>query len=240
MTRRPAIGSITPSSNRVVERTLAAILPRFPGLDSCIARITYYGPGIGQPKDGYDAEPFRHAAWQLSHAQVGVVCWNGTRGAGLGLEADRALSATMAEAAGCPATTASLATATLLDLLGAKRIAFVTPGDAAYAQGAAVGLGRRFVGAKAMGLTDNHAASAVTPAAIAALVRELAAESKPDAILLWSTNLPGFEVMAPLEAELGIPVIDSAAAGVWGCLAALGIDPAPAADLGRIFAMAGG
>jgi maleate isomerase len=235
----PAIGTITPSSNRTVERTLAAILPHFPGLDSCIARITYYGPGIGQPKDGYDAEPYRHAAWQLGHAAVGVVCWNGTRGAGLGLDADRALCATMAEAAGCKATTASLATMTLLDRFGATRLGFVTPGDAAYAEEAAAGFGRPMVGARTLGLKDNLASAAVEPARIADLARDLARDAKPDAILLWSTNLPGWETMAPLEAELGIPVLDSAAVGVWACLDAMGIDMAPAAKLGRIFAPRG-
>lgn len=231
-----AIGSITPSSNRTVERTLAAIMPRFPGIDSCVARITYYGPGIGQPKDGYDAEPYRHAAWQLGHADVGVVCWNGTRGAGLGLPADEALCGTMAEAAGCKATTASLGTAALLARFGARRLAFVTPGSVPYAEEAAAGLGLPCVGVRAMGLTDNAASAAVTPERITALAREVAAESRPDAILLWSTNLPGWMTMAPLEAELGIPVIDSAAAGVWACLDALGVDTRPAADLGRIFA----
>ncbi len=231
----PAIGTIVPSSNRVVERTLAGILPHCPGLDSCIARIPYYGPGTGQPKDGYDAEAYRHAAWQLGHAKVGVVCWNGTRGAGLGLAADRALCATMAEAADCPATTAALATATLLDRFGAVRIGFVTPGATALAEEAAAGLGRVLSGVRTLGLTDNHAASLVPPARIAALAREVAAEARPDAILLWSTNLPGWQVMAPLEAELGIPVIDSAAAGVWGCLDALGLDTATASALGRIF-----
>lgn len=66
MNDRPAIGSIAPSSNRVVERTLAVILRRFPGLDSCVARIPFHGAGLGQPKDGYDSEPYRHAAWQLA------------------------------------------------------------------------------------------------------------------------------------------------------------------------------
>lgn len=239
MNNRPAIGSIAPSSNRVVERTLAGIMPRFPGVESCVSRITYYGAGIGQPKDGYDAEAYRHAAWQLGHAQVGVVCWNGTRGAGLGLQADRDLSAVMAEAAGCPATTASLATATLLDALGARRIAFVTPGNVAYAEEAAAGFGRELAGVRTMGLTDNHASSTVPASRIAALAREVAREAKPDAILLWSTNLPGLSVMAPLEAELGIPVIDSAAAGVWACLVSLGLDLAPAASLGRIFTIGG-
>jgi maleate isomerase len=231
----PAIGTITPSSNRTVERTLAGILRILPGVDSCVARITYYGPGIGQPKDGYDPEAYRQAAWQLGHAKVGVVCWNGTRGAGLGLAADRALCATMAEAAGCPATTAALATMTLLDRLGAARIGFVTPGDVTHAEEAAAGLGRTLSGARSLGLTDNQASALVPPERIAALVREVAAETRPDAILLWSTNLAGWQVMAPLEAELGIPVIDSAAAGVWGCLDALGLDMAPAAGLGRIF-----
>jgi maleate isomerase len=232
---RPAIGTITPSSNRTVERTLAAILPLFPEVESCVARITYYGPGIGQPKDGYDVEPYRHAAWQLGHAGVGVVSWNGTRGAGLGLPADQALCATMAEAAGCKATTASLDTAKLLDRFGARRLGFVTPGAASYAEEAAAGLGREMAGVKTLGLTDNAASAQVEPERIMALACELAAEARPEAILIWSTNLPGWMTMAPLEAELGIPVIDSAAAGVWGCLVALGIDPAPAAGLGRMF-----
>jgi maleate isomerase len=235
----PAIGTITPSSNRTVERTLAGILPNFPGLDSCVARIPYYGSGIGQPGDGYDAEPYRRAAWQLGHAAVGVVCWNGTRGAALGLDADRALSATMGEAAGCAATTASLATMTLLDRFGATRLGFVTPGDAADAEKAAAGFGRRMAGARTLGLKDNLASAAVSPAQIAELARGLARDAKPDAILLWSTNLPGWELMAPLEAELGIPVLDSAAVGVWACLDAMGLDPSPAARLGRIFTQRG-
>lgn len=237
MTNRPAIGSIAPSSNRVVERTLAGIMPFFPGIDSCIAKITYYGAGIGQPKDGYLEEAYRHAAWNLGHAEVSVVCWNGTRGAGLGLDADRKLSAVMAEAAGCPATTASLATAQLLGAFGARRIGVVTPGDAAYAEEAATGLGRDLVAVRTLGLTNNHDSSAVPAARIIDLARAVAAEAKPDAILIWSTNLPGLSAMAPLEAELGIPVIDSAAAGVWGCLRGIGVDMAPAVPLGRIFGM---
>lgn len=237
----PAIGTILPSSNRVVERTTAAIMARFPGVDSCCARVAYYGDGLGQPADGYDTEAYRTAAWHLSHARVGAVTWNGTKGAGLGLDADRALAAAMAEAAGLPATTAALDTERLLRRLGAARVGFVTPGAVDYARAAAAGLGVTMTAARGLGLTDNFAASEVTPERIAALAREVAAEAgpRPDAILLWSTNLEGWAAMAPLEAELGIPVIDSAAAGVWGALVALGVDPRPAAALGRIFMLAG-
>jgi maleate isomerase len=238
MTTRPAIGSITPSSNRVVERTLGGIMRFLPGIDSCVARIPYYGAGIGQPKHGYDAETYRQAASMLGHAEVGVVCWNGTRGAGFGLDADRALVRLMAEAAGCPAVTASLATVNLLDAFGARRIGIVTPGDAAYAAQAAHGLGRELAGFRALGQVNNHEAAAVPASRIIALARDLAAEATPDAILLWSTNLFGLDAMAPLEAELGIPVIDSAAAGVHGALRVIGADMAPATPLGRIFAQA--
>jgi maleate isomerase len=65
------------------------------------------------------------------------------------------------------------------------------------------------------------------------------ARDRPDAILTWSTNLPGWQVMATLEAELGLPAVDSAAAGVWGGLLALGLDPAPALGFGRIFGCRG-
>jgi maleate isomerase len=111
----------------------------------------------------------------------------------------------------------------------------VTPGDPGHAAEAAAGFGRPLAGVHSLGLEDNHAAALVPPARIAALAREVAAQARPDAILIWSTNLPGWPVMAALEDELGLPVIDSAAAGVWGCLDALGLDTAPAAALGRIF-----
>jgi maleate isomerase len=238
MTTRLAIGSITPSSNRIVERSLARILRCVPDVDSCIARIPYFGEGVGQPKRGYDHESYRQAAWMLGHAGVGVVCWNGTRGAGFGLDADRDLAATMASAAGCPATTTALATVQLLDALGARRIGIVTPGDTAYAEQAAAGLGRELVAVRSLGLLNNDESAAVPVGRIAALAREVAAEARPEAILLWSTNLYGLEAMAPLEAELAMPVIDSAAAGVWAALRMAGAPMAGAAPLGRMFTTA--
>ena len=69
------------------------------------------------------------------------------------------------------------------------------------------------------------------------LVRVLAPGA--EAVLIWSTNLPGWLAVPGLEAELGIPVLDSASVGVWACLAGLGLDPGPAAACGRIFTVAG-
>jgi len=242
MTRR-AIGTITPSSNRTVEATLAAVMPYFPAIDSVVARIPYYGAAEGQPADGYDIASFRQAAWLLSHAAVEVVCWNGSRGAALGLPMDAALVAEMSAASGLPGTTTALAAATLLQRLGARRIGLVTPGPEAYAAESGVGfaaLGIATVGVRGLGITNNLAAAEVPPAETARLAREVAAAASPDAILLWSTNLPGWSVMAALEAELGIPVLDSAAIGIWACLAALAVDMKLAAPLGRLFTIGQG
>ena len=234
-----AIGQIVPSSNRTVERTTQAVLRHLPDVESCIARITYYGAGLGQPKHGYDQEGYKLAARQLGHAKVDVVSWNGTKGASIGLAEDEALCGVMAEAAGCRATTASLDTARLLRALGVRRAGFVTPGDTAYAEHSAANLGVTLAGVRALGLTDNLASAAVDPARIAEEVRALARSTPCDAILLWSTNLPGWSVVPALEAELGIPVLDSACIGIWGCLVAAGIDPAPAKSLGRMFSVPG-
>jgi maleate isomerase len=231
---RRAIGTILPSSNRSVERVTIAVLRHFPELDACFARIPFHGQGIGQPPDAYDAAPYREAAAQLRHAAVEVVCWNGSRGAALGLTQDEALCAAMAAEAGCAATTAALATARLLGVLGARRLGFVVPGEADDAVRAAAGLGGELVAAHGLGQSDNFAAACTEPGDIASAVRQVA-KAGPDAVLIWSTNLPGWPVVPALEDELGLPVIDSGSAGVWGALAALGLDPAPARALGRIF-----
>jgi maleate isomerase len=238
---RPAIGMILPSSNRVVERTTLALLGHLPGVDACFARIPYAPDGAGQPKDGYDRASYAEAARLLGHAGIGAACWNGSRGAALGLEADRALAALISAEAGCPATTAALFAAEALAAFGARRIGFVLPGRAeeaaAHGAGFAPG-GIATVGARGLGCPDNLSAAAVATPAILDAARALARETAPEAILLWSTNLPGLEAMAPLEAELGIPVLDSAALGVAAGLRAAGIGTAPLAPLGRLFALA--
>ena len=42
---------------------------------------------------------------------------------------------------------------------------------------------------------------------------------------------------AALEAELGIPVLDSVAVSLWGAIGAAGADAAPLAAQGRVFAL---
>lgn len=236
---RIALGTILPSSNRVVERTTAALLRHLPGIDACAARIPHAPDGSGQPAGAYDAASYATAARLLGHAGVAALCWNGTRGASLGLDADRALVATLSAEAGCPAATTALFAAAWLRRHGARRIALLMPGAAAEATAHAAGFAAEGIatrGARGLGCPDNLSAAAVPVAAILDAARALVAQTRPQALLIWSTNLPGLDAMAPLEAEFGLPVLDSAALGVAALLDAAGIDAAPLASFGRLFA----
>ncbi len=70
----------------------------------------------------------------------------------------------------------------------------------------------------------------------AALVREAAA-ARPDAIAIHCTNFRGAHAVPALEAETGIPVLDSVAVALWGALRAAGVETARLARWGRLFGL---
>jgi maleate isomerase len=72
--------------------------------------------------------------------------------------------------------------------------------------------------------------------AIARLVREVAAAA-PEAIAIHCTNFRGGRIAPALEAELGLPVLDSVAVSLWGAIGAAGGDATGLARHGRIFAL---
>lgn len=233
-----AIGVVVPSSNRVVERVTQDVLRLFPDVDACFTRIPYHGKGKGQPEHGYDEEAFLAAAGLLAHADVQAICWNGTRGAAMGFTPDRRLCAQVTAMTGLPAVSTALATLELLAQMNVRRLALVSQGTADYGGALNEQFGRHgveIVLRHDLGITDNYAAARVDPARIATFAREAAATGAVDAVLVWSTNLPGHGIAASLEAELDLPVLDSCAIGVRACLLALGVDPRPAAELGRLF-----
>jgi maleate isomerase len=86
------------------------------------------------------------------------------------------------------------------------------------------------------GLSDNLSYAGVPVERIATMARQVAA-SRPQAIVCLCTNFPAAVMAAPLEAELGLPVYDSTALGVWHALRLCGADTHLAAPLwGSLFA----
>lgn len=85
-----------------------------------------------------------------------------------------------------------------------------------------------------LGDKGNYSFSEYDEATIERLVREVA-ETKPDAITIFCTNLRGALVVDRLERDLGIPIHDTVATAVWAGLRLIGESPSRVVGWGRLF-----
>ncbi|WP_135466120.1 maleate cis-trans isomerase family protein [Crenalkalicoccus roseus] len=234
------LGMLTPSSNTVLEPLTAAMLAALPGASAHFARFRVVAIGMdAASRAQFDPTPILAAAELLADARVHAICWNGTSGAWLGLEQDRALCAAITRRTGIPATTATLALMQALAALGLRRYGLVTPyleevQRAIVARWRAEGLD--CVAERHLGDPGNFSFAGHTEARIEELIREVAREGAP-AIVVHCTNFRAARLVPALEAALGIPVLDSVAVALWGALRAAGADPSPLAAWGRLFAL---
>jgi len=230
-----SFGTIAPSSNIIVERVTLAMTRDIAEVSPHFARFGFAGPS-DTVVDDYHWPSMLGAAQLLADAHVDLICWNGSKGGELGFDRDRVLCQRIEDAHGIPAVTSVLALDQLLRGANMDRIAFVTPfrqpvNDKIVRGWTAAGY--QCVADLGAGLSDNFSYSSMAPETLTAMARQVA-ESKPDAILFYCTNLPGAGLCAAMEAELGIPVLDSVSAGVWGALSGLGLSGGLADRWGRL------
>ncbi|MEZ5863755.1 MAG: aspartate/glutamate racemase family protein [Geminicoccaceae bacterium] len=228
-----ALGVITPSGNRVVERVTIGILAQFPEISCHFSRTPVFGSTDAYP-DGYDWDGMLGAAALLDHADPDLLVWNGSKAGGIRFALDDELAARVSR----KLTSSTLALRELLIARNWRRIGLVTPYSAAG--GAAVertftAEGYPCAAAVHAELADNLSYAAIPAEQIRAMCRRAAA-ARPDVIVAWCTNFPAAPLVAEIEAETGVPMLDSTSLAVWGALRALGIDPRPAAAWGSIFA----
>lgn len=239
MTRRVRLGMLTPSSNTVLEPVTTAMLAGLPEVSAHFGRfrvteIALSGDALAQ----FDDAPILAAAELLSHAKVDVIAWNGTSSGWLGFEADERLCRRITEATGIPATTSMLALNEILARRGVRRLGFATPyTDDVQARIVSnyAALGHACTGERHLGLRDNFSFSEVEEDALRGMVRAVAAEGA-EAVAVICTNLRAAPLVESLEAELGVPVIDSIATAVWGSLRLAGVEARRVTGWGRIFA----
>jgi maleate isomerase len=232
-----ALATITPSGNRVVERVTQAIC-REAGVDALFTRIPVHGDTGGVAD--YDWPRMEEAAALLAHARPDAISWNGTKGGAMGFDVDHRLVERMGAVAAAPASTAALGILQALGEFGARTIALVTPYDDAYQRkciAAFAAKGLPCAAERHAGLTDNFSYCIVPEGDIAAMTRAAVAESRPDAVVFFCTNFEGARVAPQLEAELGLPVLDSTALGVWAALRSMGADTSGLVGWGRVFGL---
>jgi maleate isomerase len=239
MTRPIRLGVLTPSSNTALEPLTSAIAAALPGCSAHFSRfkvteIALSDQALGQ----FDDSKILAAADLLADAKVDVIGWSGTSSGWLGFDADRRLVERIRERTGIPATTAVLALNELLALRGISRLALVTPYTADVQQRIVENyraLGIEVVAERHLGIRVNHDFALVEPRTLRALMREVA-QAQPQAITTFCTNLHAAALAEPVEAELGIPLLDTVSTTVWGQLRVAGADAAALRGWGQLFA----
>lgn len=235
---RTLLGVLTPSSNTILEPATSALVARVPGASAHFSRLNVLKIALDDDSDNQFArEPMLAAARLLADARVGVIAWSGTSASWLGPDWDDALCAALTAETGIPACTAVGAINELVALRGARRLGLVSPYTTDVQERIAVNYaaqGIEVVAEAHSGLSTNYEFATVSDERVGQMCREVAARGV-DAIVIMCTNMRGWNLMAGLEAELGVPVIDSTAAVVWKALSISGADMAPLADAGWMF-----
>ena len=232
------LGMLTPSSNTVLEPVCGSILAGLGDVSVHFARFRVTEISLSDAaNDQFSREGMLNAAELLADARVNSICWNGTSASWLGLDRDRDLCGAIERATGVSATSSVLAMVELLRGAGVRRLGLVSPyidrvqrqiGETLAAEDFEV------VAEQHLDLSDNFAFAEVTVQQIEDMIRATAL-ANPQAVLVMCTNLRAAPLVEALERELGVPILDSVAAAIWGGLRSAGVSPRRVQGWGRIF-----
>ncbi|MEV8014994.1 decarboxylase [Streptomyces sp. NPDC086554] len=168
-------------------------------------------------------ETLGEAVRALSAAEPEVLAYACTSGSFVGgIAGERAMCEAMTREGAVAAVTTSGALLEALDDLGARRIALVTPYTWSVTQSLEEYLGEAGVtvsGRAYLGLT-RHIWK--VPYRDVADMARLAVRGGVDALFISCTNLPTYDVIPQLEAELRVPVISANQVTMWSALRRLG------------------
>lgn len=168
-------------------------------------------------------ETLTEAVRALSAVRPEVVAYACTSGSFVGGTAgERAMTAAMSRAGETPAVTTSGALLAALRDLGARRVAVVTPYTKSVTDSLEEYLaegGMEVCGRSYLGLTREI--WRVSYREVVRMAYE-AVTGHPDALFISCTNLPTFDMIPQLEAELRIPVLSANQVTVWDALRLIG------------------
>lgn len=171
-----------------------------------------------------DEQIIRSTAQQLRAIGPSAYLYACTSGSFVGgSSGERAIAAALSEAGGAPGVTASGAIVAALAHLGVERVAVATPYDAvitAKLEDYLVEHGIVVTAAKHLGL---DAQMWTVPYTRTAELIRVADSDDAEAIVISCTNLPTYDLIAPLERELGKPIVSANQASMWAVLRTCGI-----------------
>lgn len=236
---RARLGLIVPSTNTTVEPEFAGVMP--PGVACFSTRVM--APETTDPDAKVDAILHMHgrigdAADELASLEPHAIAYACTSGSFLrGTESDEELCARLEERHQIPVITTSTALLRALEVLGAHRLAVVTPYISQVSQGARAYLGQaghEVVAVHDLEMLSNLDKGRLDPDASYRATRALE-RTDVDAIVISCTNWRTSESVTALERDLGVPVISSNLATAWALLRAVGVQTRDA-HASRLFA----
>lgn len=238
-TKRHGLGMLTPSSNTVLEPVTSAMLAGVEGVTAHFGRFRVTEISLGDQALGqFENEPMLAASDLLADALVSTICWNGTSAGWMGFDRDETLCAEITGRTGIPACSSVLAIKEIFERTGVKRYGLVTPYlDEIQERIIAThrGAGFECSAERHLGQKVNFSFSEVSDSQILEMSHAVASENKPDALIIFCTNLRGGPLVGALEESLGIPVYDTVQTGVWKSMCIAGADPASVKGWGRLF-----
>lgn len=164
------------------------------------------------------------ATHDLSTVRPGVVAYACTSGSFVaGVPGERALRTAIVAAGAPAAVTTSGAAAEALHTLGTRRVVVVTPYDESVTERLGRFLTQAGIEVAAAGHLGLVGGIWTVPERVTAdLVRATVCPGA-EAVFVSCTNLRTYDVLAPLEAELGIPVLSANQVTLWQALATVGL-----------------
>jgi|SRR5580658_7714419 maleate isomerase len=235
---RARIGFLVPPGNPTVEPEMTELAP--PGVSVHFTRMSASGNTgelTGQDERTREMVASLDAATSLMAmiSPRAIVLAHAATSYALGRDAEAEVVARLEASSGTRFVTAFAGVAAALHHLGARRIAYATPYDAALTES-----GRAHLTAHGFDVVSMARLEGVrniyeeTPAR-AYMIGKQADRPEAEAVFLSGTGMPTLPIIQALEDDLGKPVISAASAMMWAGLRAAGVS-ARRPGYGRLFA----
>jgi maleate cis-trans isomerase len=223
---RARIGLMVPSGNQVCEAEIHAMMPA--GVAALVTRLELRGSSEAELLHMIGS--LEVASRLLADARPRLIGFHCTAVSTFAPAMAAGIVQRIEAATGLPATATADAILAALDALGARRVLLVTPYITAVHErevGFLAAHGIAVAGGAMLGLNTNAEMADLAPGRIAAQARAAALGTHgAEACFLSCTAIRSAGLIAPLEAELGMPVVTSNQVMAWHMLRRCGIDDA--------------
>lgn len=234
--RPTQLGLIVLETDETIERDLRHLVPDH--VDLLVSRVPFATDVSPETLQAMDDHITASAALlpRAAHLAVtGYGCTSATAQIGPPRIAERVQSGCHTDAVTEPVS----ALVAACNALGVSRLAFLSPYVEDVSARLRNVLRERGISSVAVGTfdePDDSRVARIAPGSTMAAARDLVDGSEADAVFLSCTNLQTLDIIAPLESELGIPVLSSNLVLAWHMLRLSGLKPAAEAS-GRLWAV---